>query len=328
MKTIITGAAGFVGFHLAIKFAKEGQEVVGVDNFNSYYNPDLKRLRAKNLKKFNIEVLEFDINDSGKLDSLVSTFKPTHFHHLAAQAGVRIPPSQYNLYNHSNLSGFGNVLDCVIRREIPNFIYASSSSVYGDSSTFPLNEDENNLRPKSYYGATKLCNEILAKAATYNSNIKSRGLRFFTVYGEYGRPDMAYFLLANAALNGSQFKLFGDGNIERDFTYIDDNIESIYLLTKELTERNKGFSDVVNIGGGSPSTMNELIMELSKILGNDIEIIKSPTFSGDVRKTIASTSYQEKLIGKIPSTPLKLGLRKFANWAQEVNRQASLENWI
>lgn len=316
MKVIVTGAAGFIGFHLSRNLNAHGYEVLGIDNFNNYYNPDLKRLREKNLKNLGVEILDFDIRDAYLLGELIRKFDPEMIIHLAAQAGVRLTKDKMMQYVDANLTGFGNVLSQTIVNEIPFFIYASSSSVYGDSPNYPYRETETNLNPKSFYGGTKLSNELLAKIATHNSKTRSRGLRFFTVYGEFGRPDMAYFKLANAALAKKEFKLFGDGTILRDFTYIDDNIESIRLLAENLASQESGFSDIVNIGGGKPNSMQDLIKTIENILEIDIKVSREPSFSGDVVKTIASIEYQEKLIGKIPKTSLHDGLVKFLAWAK------------
>ena len=206
MVLLITGSAGFVGARLASQAIELGHTVVGLDNLNSYYDPELKEFRNAELNKSgNYHFIQADINDYETLFQIGKKFKISSIYHLAAQAGVRLAPSAYNQYIHSNVDGFTNILNFAVSEQIPNFIYASSSSVYGNTTDLEFNENSTETIPTSYYGGTKLFNESIAKVMVRNSTTRARGLRFFTVYGEMGRPDMAYFRIINSILNGAKF---------------------------------------------------------------------------------------------------------------------------
>ncbi len=327
MKYLLTGAAGFIGFHTACKLINEGHEVVCVDNFSSYYSKDLKILRAKNLEKmFKQKILKFDLCDSAKIEKVITSYKPDSVIHLAAQAGVRMPLKDFGKYVESNLLGFSNLIISSARFGIENFIYASSSSVYGNESAKKLDENLGNLKPISFYGATKLSNEILASSISYTTGMKTRGLRFFTVYGPFGRPDMAYFRLMSAALNNKSFNLFGNGTISRDFTFISDNVNSIHLLSRDLYTRDQGHSDVVNVGGGSPYSMNDLVCEVQKATGQKININLLEKDLSDVLSTNASTQVLCSLIDFTPATSLTDGIQQFHEWASEIDPR-KLDQW-
>ena len=271
MKYLITGAAGFIGSHLCNKLAIEGNEVIAIDNFSDYYDVNLKALRVeKLLTPLKVKVLRVDISDFQAIDELIVSSKPQVVINLAAQAGVRLPTEQVYRYVNSNLVGFSNVLQSTVSNNVPYFLYASSSSVYGDRAKVPYNEKEKNLNPNSFYGATKLTNELLTPTLLKNSATRARGLRFFTVYGPWGRPDMAYFRMIANVLSGSEFTLYGDGSAQRDFTYIGDVINLVNLLTKELTGRTSGFNDVVNLGGGKPYSILDLVELITNLSGNRI----------------------------------------------------------
>jgi UDP-glucuronate 4-epimerase len=231
-------------------------------------------------------------------------------------------------YTASNLVAFENVLSNVIRLGIPNFLYASSSSVYGNSKKGLLSEDDKGIAPISYYGATKLANEFAAAAMVRGTDTKARGLRFFTVYGPWGRPDMAYFRLINSALNGGSFTLYGDGEALRDFTYIGDIVHSMRELDWELLQHESGFSDVVNIGGGRPVSMTTLINKIEVITGRKIEIIKKSIHRNDVHKTMADTSKIRKLTEQSPEISIEMGLRDTIAWSQDKERIFMLPKWI
>lgn len=297
MKVLVTGAAGFIGSHVASRVAAEGHQVLCVDNFSSYYDPSLKKLRVSELIS-SLEISNLDISELEQIRNLIREFNPESVIHLAAQAGVRMPKNQLHNYVRDNLLGFSNVALAAAETGVKSFLYASSSSVYGEEAAIPYLETERNLKPKSFYGSTKLSNEVLAQTISVQFGMRMRGLRFFTVYGPWGRPDMAYFrLIGNAAVN-SPFKLFGDGGIKRDFTFIDDTVDSTLGLHRNLFEQSLGFCDVVNVGGGSPRSMNDLIGVINKVSDREIELENHLPDSADVAITSANSKYLEFLIGK------------------------------
>ena len=328
-RAIVTGSSGFIGATLTTHLLNEGWEVLGIDSHSEYYSVELKELRLGLLTpRSNFYFHNFNLGNNSYFEDITKNFKPDSIFHLAAQAGVRIPNTEVQKYVESNLVGFSKVLQAAIVNEVPNFLYASSSSVYGDIAQIPYSEGERNLRPNSFYGATKLSNEILAEAMTRGSRTKCRGMRFFTVYGPIGRPDMAYFRIIASLIAGSKFELFGDGRIERDFTFIDDCVQMISKLEKELNSRPEGFNDIVNIGGGNPVSMLKLIETTSEILGKTLEYkIVSPN-PKDAAKTMADSSYLEKLIGDKPKCDLRSGIEKTVDWAKRSVTNTQLVNWV
>ena len=214
-----------------------------------------------------------------------------------------------------------------VLHEVPQFLYASSSSVYGNNSKIPYSENELKLKPVSFYGATKLANETIAPTLVFGKNTKARGMRFFTVYGELGRPDMAYFRLFASALENFHFEIFGNGAIERDFTYVGDVVHSIGLLLNELTEHAAGYSDVVNIGGGKPASLNQLVEEIQKVTGKTISSFSSEANPNDVRVTNCDTDYLQKLTKYVPATDLREGLGRFFDWTKEAEVSNKLTLW-
>ena len=328
MKILVTGASGFIGSHLASHLASEGNEVLGVDNYSNYYSPELKFQRKKFLlEPFGVRCIDLDLTNFKKTQKLVDTFKPDRVFHLAAQAGVRIPLRQPENYISSNLVGHANIQIACFNAQIPDFLYASSSSVYGAKSRIPFKESESEVFPTSFYGTTKLVDEIISGAITRNSLSRSRGLRFFTVYGPWGRPDMAYFQIISAGILGNKFKLFGDGQVLRDFTYITDIVNGICLLADNLSSQNPGFSDVVNIGGGKPESILSLFNSICEILGKRIETQILDSNKLDLPVTQASYSYLESLTGFVPQIHLKHGLSQVINWALHDIRHDQLERW-
>jgi len=316
MVLLITGSAGFIGARLANQALKLGHTVVGLDNLNAYYDSELKEFRNSELiKNENYHFIHGDINDHEILFQLGKKYDITSIYHLAAQAGVRLPPNAYNKYIHSNVTGFTEILNFAVSEQIPNFIYASSSSVYGNTADLEFNEDSTETVPTSYYGGTKLFNESIARVMVRNTATRARGLRYFTVYGEMGRPDMAYFRIANAILNNQKFTLFGNGNVRRDFTYIDDVVNATLLLGGELENRKAGYADVVNVGGGRPVSMRDLIDEISKQLGQSPEIELMAANENDVELTKADSAKLQSLTGFTPETTIEQGIRKFLTWA-------------
>ena len=329
MKFLVTGAAGFIGSHLCQLLAKDSENrIVGVDNFSNYYSPSLKKLRvAELLRGSNIEFIHGDFAETNFINDVVQKSKPDTILHLGAQAGVRLHPGKYHEYVHSNEVGFGRVLVAVIQNGVENFVYASSSSVYGDGAQIPLIEKEKSLRPSSFYGTTKLSNEIQASSMAHRFGFKSRGLRFFTVYGPWGRPDMAYFRIISSLIHGEKFRQFGDGSIRRDFTFVDDNVRITSELANELTSHEAGFSDIVNIGGGTPYSLIDLIRELERHFPEKLDINVEKADISDVQITHASTEYLNTLIDPPTFTTLSQGLVQTIAWSKKKGIVENLIEW-
>ena len=329
MRILVTGAAGFIGSALCEQLMLANHEVTAVDNFSDYYDVSLKRLRVKELlSPLSLEVLNLDICDQSKVEKIIASSNPEVVIHLAAQAGVRLSVSESRKYVDSNLVGFSNVLISTIEKKVPKFLYASSSSVYGDKAEIPYSESESNLHPSSFYGSTKLANELLVPTLVKNSETVARGLRFFTVYGPWGRPDMAYFRMIANAIMGSEFNFFGDGSIERDFTFINDAVRSVINLTLELEGRKPGFSDVVNLGGGRPLSMNYLLEIVGSLTGKKVSFERYDTNLNDARKTMSDASYIQKLISSKPSTKLEDGISMTIDWASRKEIASNLDKWV
>ena len=329
MQYLITGAAGFIGSFLCHKLAKEGNNIIAIDNFSNYYDVGLKKTRVKELlEPLNVDVINLDITDSLKFDDLVSKSKPNVVINLAAQAGVRLLLNETDKYVNNNLVGFSNVLRSTVNNKVPFFLYASSSSVYGDKAAIPYIESEQNLHPTSFYGATKLANELLTPTLIQNSSTAARGLRFFTVYGPWGRPDMAYFRMIANVISGAEFNFFGDGSVERDFTFIDDAVNSVMGLNIELQKRKPGYFDVVNLGGGRPLSMNYLLETVSSISKNEVKFNQLNSNSSDAKKTMSDSKYIESLIGSKPSTKLEDGIAKTIEWAMREDVSRNLNDWV
>jgi UDP-glucuronate 4-epimerase len=329
MRILVTGAAGFIGSAICEQLVLSDHNVMAVDNFSDYYDVSLKHLRVKELlNPVNLEVLNLDICDQVKVEKIIASSSPEIVIHLAAQAGVRLGVSDSRKYVDSNLVGFSNVLISAIENKIPKFLYASSSSVYGDKADIPYRESELNLHPNSFYGSTKLANELLVPTLVKNSKTTARGLRFFTVYGPWGRPDMAYFRMIANVIAGAEFKFFGDGSIERDFTFISDAVRSVINLTLELEGRKPGFSDVVNLGGGRPLSMNYLMEVVSSLTGKKVSFERFETNLNDARKTMSDASYIQNLIGSKPSTKLEDGISKTIEWASRNEISVNLDKWV
>lgn len=329
MRVLVTGAAGFIGSALCKKLSILGYEVLAIDNFSDYYSKSLKYQRVNSLlDPINLKVLDIDISVQPSLSSYIKLAKPDMVINLAAQAGVRLKFSENYKYVDSNLVGFNNLMTACIENNVRYFLYASSSSVYGNSSTPPFSEREEKLRPNSFYGVTKLANELLIKSTVEKTGMSARGLRFFTVYGPWGRPDMAYFRMLANVISGSDFKFFGDGSVERDFTYIEDVIDLVASLVVEIQSKGGGFTDVVNLGGGRPLSMNFLLQEIQKIANQQINFERFDSNSNDVIKTVADSSYLESLIGLVPKVRLEDGIMTTYKWAKQTEVARNLDAWV
>lgn len=311
-KILITGAAGFIGYHLALFLKKKGEYVIGYDNFNSYYDVFLKRSRESNLKKENIIIIEGDIQDQKKLKSLIEEHQITHFIHLAAQAGVRHSLSAPKDYVDSNLNGFISVLETL--KDYPHipFVFASSSSVYGLNSSIPFSESDSTDSPTNLYGATKKAGETLSFAYHHLYKIPIIGLRYFTVYGPWGRPDMAYFRFTENILNEKPISVFNHGNMQRDFTYIDDIVEG----TAAALDHKTGY-EIFNLGNNKPIHLLQMIETLEMILGKKAIKKMFPPQPGEMTKTYADISKSQSLLKFNPTISLEEGLSRFVSWYQQ-----------
>jgi len=328
MTILVTGGAGFIGSSLVNNLIGLGQSVVALDALTNYYSRDLKKSRLEILgKSTNFKFYKGDVCDKRFLSKIFNKHEFTTIYHLAAQAGVRLPISESHKYIDSNIQGFINVAEQSIEHNVDKLLYASSSSVYGDEARIPFSETELNLNPSSIYGVSKLANEKLASVLSKSSATKFRGLRFFTVYGPWGRPDMAYFKLIASALTGMEFKLYGSGSIKRDFTYIDDIVDSIVLLSNELENRPKGYNDLVNIGGGKPISIAQVIAHVEKQTRVKIGVNKLSSNKFDLQETCADFTYLNSLINQKPSVSFESGLGKTIEWASNYEVKNRIQEW-
>ena len=315
-RVLITGVAGFIGMHTAIRFLKEGWDVVGVDNMNEYYDISLKRNRIENIQKvsFNsdqaFDVFYEDLNSA--VWEKLNTIDFQSVVHLAAQGGVRYSLENPLAYLESNIFGFQKVLEFVKIKHIDRFIYASSSSVYGKDSKQPFTEDEPCNSPESYYAATKKANEAMAHAYNKTHHVSSVGLRFFTVYGPWGRPDMAPMIFTKSAFNNESIDVFNYGNQKRDFTYIDDIIEGIYRIVTKKEFPND--SIVLNIGRGTPIKLGAFIEEIERNTQKKLRKNLKPPQKGDVTETYADLKRLKEFIDYSPVINLSAGINEFVNW--------------
>lgn len=306
----ITGCAGFIGFHLAKKLHERGDLVVGYDNFNDYYDPKLKRAREAELKKLGISIIEGDVNDCAFLLEKVKQHKTTHLVHLAAQAGVRYSVTHPDAYLQSNLSGFLNILETCRALSLP-LIYASSSSVYGLNDTVPFRTTDKTDRPASLYAATKKANELMAHSYHHLYGIPVTGLRFFTVYGPWGRPDMAYFSFTKNILSDKPIDIFNQGEMKRDFTYIDDIIEGTVSAIDY-----QGRCEVFNLGNNKPVELMHFIEKIEAALKKKAEKNYTSMQKGDVTMTFADIDETIKKLNYNPKTSITSGIEKFVEWYQ------------
>lgn len=316
MSTImVTGTAGFIGFYVARALLGEGATVIGIDNFNPYYSPELKTTRDEILRKNrNFVSINADISDLSSVNAIFSEHKPALVCHLAAQAGVRYSLKNPYTYQKSNLEGFVNLIEQARHHSVRRFVYASSSSVYGGNTKLPYAENDHVETPMSLYAATKRANELIAYTYTHLWNLQTIGLRFFTVYGPWGRPDMAYWSFLEAMRHGTPIKVFNYGKNKRDFTYIDDVTSGVIAALK----RDKlDQYEIINLGNNKPIELMDFISTLEELTG--LEAIKEmvPPQPGDVIATFASIDKATAKLGFKPSTSLREGLAPFVRWYED-----------
>jgi UDP-glucuronate 4-epimerase len=325
---LITGAAGFIGFHLVQRLIANGDTVLGIDNLNNYYDVSLKQARLKQLEgRSRFTFAELDIADFDRLYELCRELKPSRVIHLAAQAGVRHSISAPRAYVNSNLVGFANVLEVCRQCSVEHLIYASSSSVYGANTKVPFSVQDSVDHPISLYAATKKANELMAHAYSHLYRLPTTGLRFFTVYGPWGRPDMAYFSFTKAILEGRPIELFNEGRLRRDFTYIDDVVEGVIRVSDQPAMPDPGWSGklpnpgtsdapyrLYNIGNSSPVEVVYLVQVLEKCLGRSAVKRLLPMQPGDVIATCADASALMQAVDFKPATSIEEGMARFVEW--------------
>ena len=333
MAILITGNAGFIGYHLSKRLLELNVPVVGIDNLNDYYDIQLKKSRLKNLeviaKDNNVSFVHENasIEDTNSIQDIFKKYSPEVVVNLAAQAGVRYSIENPSAYIQSNLVGFGNILECCRKIKVKHLVYASSSSVYGGNVSLPFSESQGVNHPVSLYAATKRSNELMAHSYSHLYGIPTTGLRFFTVYGPWGRPDMALFLFTKSMLNNKPIKVFNEGMMSRDFTYIDDIIESMVRLINKPPKLNSKFDKnnpdpakswcpymIFNIGNSNPSSLMTYIEAIEEATNKKAIKEYLPMQPGDVPKTEANTSLLEEWIDFKPNTPIQKGINKFVSW--------------
>jgi UDP-glucuronate 4-epimerase len=331
VKVLVTGAAGFIGFHTARRLLERGDEVVGVDNLNDYYDVSLKEARLGRLLPHDMfRFLRLDLADRAATAALFDRERFDRVVHLAAQAGVRYSLTNPFAYIDSNLAGFATILEGCRHTGVEHLVYASSSSVYGANTRMPFSVHQNVDHPLSLYAATKKANELLAHSYSHLYKLPTTGLRFFTVYGPWGRPDMAIFLFTRAILDGKPIDVFNHGEMERDFTYIDDIVEGVIRIVDRVPESNVGWSGddpdaatssapyrLYNIGNHRPEKLTHLIEVLESCLGTKAVKRMLPMQPGDVRATAADVGDLSRDVGFQPATPLEVGVERFVKWYRE-----------
>ncbi|ELK20772.1 UDP glucuronic acid epimerase [Anoxybacillus flavithermus TNO-09.006] len=327
MKVLVTGAAGFIGSYLSKRLLNEGYEVIGIDNINDYYDPKLKLDRLEWIKHPNFKFEKVSLEDRERINYVFTEYNPTIVVNLAAQAGVRYSLVNPHAYIDSNIVGFMNILEACRHYNVEHLIYASSSSVYGANTKMPFSVHDNVDHPVSLYAATKKANELMAHTYSHLYGLPTTGLRFFTVYGPWGRPDMALFLFTKAIINGEPIKVFNNGHMMRDFTYIDDIVESIYRLIQKKPEPNPNWDGknpdpgtsyapyrVYNIGNSNPVNLMDFIKAIEEKLGIEAEKEFLPLQAGDVPATYADVEDLYNEINFRPQTSIKEGVSKFIDW--------------
>lgn len=328
MTILVTGAAGFVGMHVSKTLLEAGETVVGIDNLNSYYDVRLKEKRLEQLKPYdNFTFEKVDIADNAKLNSVLGKFEGiTKVVHLAAQAGVRYSITNPFDYAQSNLVGFLNILEyCRHLDGLEHLAYASSSSVYGKNKELPYSVDQSVDNPISLYAATKKSNELMAHAYSHLYRMPTTGLRFFTVYGPWGRPDMAYWMFCDSMLKGESIKIFNNGDMKRDFTYIDDIVSGIIKVLHAVPQDGGDEQPpyrVYNIGNNRSEPLMGMVSTLEKALGVKAELELLPMQKGDVKETFADIDPMKRDVGYAPTTSLDVGIPKFVEWYKEYLKES------
>jgi UDP-glucuronate 4-epimerase len=330
-RILVTGAAGFIGFHLSKRLLARGDEVLGLDNLNAYYDVKLKEARlAQLLAMPGFTLTKTDLADKAGVEKVFADFKPEVVVNLAAQAGVRYSLENPSAYIDANLVGFGNILEGARHAKVKHLVFASSSSVYGANTEMPFSVHDNVDHPLSLYAASKKANELMAHSYSHLYGLPTTGLRFFTVYGPWGRPDMALFLFTKAILAGKPIDVFNRGEMRRDFTYIDDIVEGVVRVIDKPAAPNSDWSGakpdpatsaapykLYNIGNNSPVELREMISILEKALGKKAELNLLPMQPGDVPATAANVDDLERDVGFKPATPLSVGIGRFIEWYRD-----------
>ena len=326
MKYLVTGAAGFIGNFVSERLCDAGHDVVGLDNLNDYYDPNLKLARLKRLDKFdNFTFVKLDLADREGMESLFAEEKFDRVIHLAAQAGVRYSIENPMAYIDSNLVGMATILEGCRHNKVKHLVYASSSSVYGMNEKMPFSTEDEVNHPVSLYAATKKSNELMAHSYSHLYDLPTTGLRFFTVYGPWGRPDMAPFLFTDAILNDREIKVFNNGKMKRDFTYIDDIVEGIIRIQDVVPARNadnpntspssgKAPYKVFNIGNNEPIALMTFIEAIEKAAGKEAKKNFMPMQAGDVPATFADIDSLKEEVGFKPDTKIEFGMQQFVDW--------------
>ncbi|TWT53456.1 dTDP-glucose 4,6-dehydratase [Rubripirellula amarantea] len=328
---LITGAAGFIGYHLAERLLERGDRVVGLDNLNDYYSVELKKSRLDRLQRHdNFTFVKADLVDQAAIDDLFAKHDFDRVVHLAAQAGVRYSLTHPRAYVQSNLVGFTNILEACRHAKTPHLTYASSSSVYGGGTQMPFSTSQRVDHPLSLYAATKKSNELMAHTYSHLYGLPTTGLRFFTVYGPWGRPDMALFLFVKAILEGRPIDVFNEGKMRRDFTYIDDIVEGVDRTSQQIAAPDPNWKSdepdpsssnapyrIYNIGNNDPVELGVFIETIEKELGITAQKNMLPMQPGDVPATYADTSALESAVGFKPKTPIQTGIANFVAWYRD-----------
>lgn len=319
-KVLITGAAGFIGYHLIKRLINMDMDIIGIDNINDYYSVDLKKDRLLDIgDKNNFCFIKENIENMEEMENIFKKYKPDIVINLAAQAGVRYSIENPRAYINSNIVGFFNILECCRRYPVEHLIFASSSSVYGANKNVPYSTEDKVDNPVSLYAATKKTDELLAYSYSKLYGIKATGLRFFTVYGPFGRPDMAYYSFTNKIMNNETIKVYNNGDMYRDFTYVDDIIEGIVRLLDKapVADENNTYYKIYNIGNNKPVKLMDFIHILEECLGKEAKKEYLPMQQGDVYQTYANIDDLILDVGFCPRTDLKSGLNEFVKWYRD-----------
>ena len=324
MKILVTGSAGFIGYHLVKNLLnKKNFKILSIDNFDNYYDKKIKLKRIKDLNSKNLKFYnnhkfkKIDLKNKKKFDLIIKNFKPDVIIHLAAQAGVRLSLSNPHKYLDNNIKVFLNILEVCKKYKIKKIIYASSSSVYGSIKKYPYEEKMVVNQPKQFYAVTKLTNELMAQTYSELYNMQMVGIRFFTVYGPYGRPDMAIYKFTKNIIKGKKIEVFNKGNHYRDFTYIDDAILGINKVIQLIFKKKKKYHQIFNIGNSKPIKLSLLIKKIENILNINAKIEYKPMQNGEVFKTFANTFKAKKYLGYQNYTKIDKGLKNFIEWYKD-----------